>query len=102
MSQANQKEGKKRSQYSANVALAIVAGQVGCVTIIIVALALIAGLWLDNQFDTKPIFLASLLIASAPVTILLMLWIVRSATSRIKPVDTGKDMSPEDMNRGTN
>ena len=102
MSQTNQKEVKKRSNYSANVALAVVAGQVGCVTIIIVALALMSGLWLDKRFDTYPIFLASFLIATAPITIFIMLWIVRSATSRIKPVKANKEVSLEDVNRGTN
>ena len=102
MSQTNQKGGKNRIQYTANLALAVVASQVGCVTILIVALTLIAGLWLDNRFNTGPIFLATLLIASAPLTVIIMLWIVRSTTSRIKPVKPKKDISQEEINRGTN
>ena len=93
MSQTNPKEGKNRSQYTANLALAAVASQVGCVTILIVAITLIAGLWLDNRFDTSPIFLATLLIASVPVTIIIMLWIVRSVTARIKPSEGEKEKS---------
>jgi len=102
MSQTNQKERKNRTQYTTNLALAVVASQVGCVTILIVALTLIAGLWLDNRFDTSPIFLATLLIVSGPITVIIMLWIVRSTTSRIKPVEPKKDISQEEANRGTN
>jgi len=101
MSQTNHKEGKNRSQYTKNLALAAVAGQVGCVTLIIVIVALLAGLWLDNRFDTSPIFLAILLIASVPVTIVIMLWIVRFVTARIKPSTEHALESPrEEANRG--
>jgi hypothetical protein len=102
MSQMKPKEGKSRSQYTKNLALAAVAGQVGCVTLIIVLAALIAGLWLDSRFNTSPIFLAFLLIASVPVTVVLMLWIVRSVTARIKPSsDIVVESQQEESNRGT-
>ena len=102
MSQTNQEEGKNRTQYTANLALAVVASQVGCVTILLVAITMIAGLWLDNRFETSPIFLATLLLASVPVNVIIMLWIVRSATSRIKPIERKDDNSQEEANRGTN
>ena len=101
MSQTNPKEGKNRSQYTTNLAFAAVASQVGCITILIVAITLIVGLWLDNRFGTSPIFLATLLIASVPVTIIIMLWIVRSVTARIKPSEGEKEKSQEEANRGT-
>jgi F0F1-type ATP synthase assembly protein I len=103
MSQRSQKKGKSRSQYTANLALAAVASQVGCVTIVIVLIALLAGLWLDSRFGTSPIFLATLLIASVPLTVVTMLWIVRSVTSRIKPssqIETKE--TQEETYRGTN
>ncbi len=102
MSPTKHKEGKNRSQYRKNLALAAVAGQVGCVTLIIVVVALLAGLWLDNRLDTSPIFLATLLISSVPVTVIVMLWIVRSVTARIKPSSEGElEHSQEEANRGT-
>ena len=102
MSQTNHKEGKNRIQYTRNIALTAVAGQVGCVTLIIVLIALLAGLWLDNHFDTNPIFLATLLLASVPLTVIIMLWIVRSVTSRIKPSsDSEPKSSQEETDRGT-
>jgi F0F1-type ATP synthase assembly protein I len=101
MSQSEHKEGRDRKQYTANLALAAVASQVGCVTIVIVAISLILGLWLDNRFDTSPIFLATITIASVPVTVIIMLWIVRSVTARIKPSEGDKENSQEETNRGT-
>ena len=102
MGQLKIKEGKNRSRYTLNLALATVASQVGCVTIIIVLVAMLAGLWLDNRFDTKPIFMATLLIASVPVTVTIMLWIVRSVTSKIKPSHQDEtEQTQEEANRGT-
>ena len=73
----------KPARYAYNLTLAAVAGQVGCITVVIIALALLAGLWLDNQFGTRPLFLVGLLLASVPVTLITMFWVVRQATSRI-------------------
>ena len=98
----NNLKGKKGRRYSLNLALAAIAGQVGCVTIIIVLVALLAGLWLDNRYNTSPIFLATLMIASVPVTVIIMLWIVKSVTARIKPSSEGEKENPqEDAYRGT-
>ena len=80
--------------------LAAVAGQVGCITVFIIAIALLAGLWLDNQLGTRPLFLIGLLLASVPVTLITMFWVVRQATSRIKNESSSKQAS-EDQDRGT-
>jgi hypothetical protein len=64
--------------------LAGVAGQVGCLTLIIVLAAVFAGLWLDNQFNTRPVITLTLLVVSIPVSVLAMLYVVRLATSKIK------------------
>jgi len=102
MGQIKKKEGKNRSRYTLNLALAAMASQVGCVTIFIVLVALLAGLWLDNRFDTSPIFMATLLLASVPVTVVIMLWIVRSVISKIKsPHQDETEQTQEEANRGT-
>ena len=80
--------------------LAAVAGQAGCITVFIIAIALLAGLWLDNQLGTRPLFLIGLLLASVPVTLITMFWVVRQATSRIKNESSPKQAS-EDQDRGT-
>ena len=90
----------KPARYAYNLTLAAVAGQVGCITVFIIALALLAGLWLDNQFGTRPLFLVGLLLASVPVTLITMFWVVRQATSRIKNESSPKQAS-EDQDRGT-
>jgi F0F1-type ATP synthase assembly protein I len=74
-----------RVQYTFNMALAAVAGQVGCLTLAIIIVTLFGGLWLDSQFGTKPVFTVLLLVGSIPVVIILMFWVVRTATSKIKP-----------------
>ena len=80
---SNQPE-KDRAQYAFNLTLVAVAGQVGCLTLIVVLAALFGGLWLDSQFDTKPMFTVGLMILSVPVTLVAMFWVVRKATSRLE------------------
>jgi F0F1-type ATP synthase assembly protein I len=77
---------KDRRQYAYNLTLAAVAGQVGCLTLVIIFGALIAGLWLDRSFATKPLFTILFMLASMPVTLYLMFRVVQGATNRIKPV----------------
>ncbi len=69
------------------MAMASIAGQVGCLTLFIIFVALFAGLWLDHLFGTKPLFTLILLIGSVPVTLFLMFRVVKAATDRIKPVE---------------
>lgn len=95
-----QDEGDKRDrrQYTLNLALATVAGQVGFVTLFIIAIALVGGLALDNYLNTKPMFTVLFMIASVPVTVVLMFRIVRATTSRIKPSEKTESIM-EDKNR---
>ncbi|MBE0699199.1 MAG: AtpZ/AtpI family protein [Anaerolineaceae bacterium] len=75
---------KDRKRYWLNLTLAGAAGQVGCVTLVIILAAVLAGLWLDARFNTRPMFTAILLLASIPVSLAAMLFIVRLFTSKIK------------------
>jgi len=83
-------QGKDRFQYAMNLTLASIAGQVGCLTLVIIFVALFAGLWLDRYLETKPLFTIVLLIGSVPVTLFLMFRVVRAATSRIKPIQNSE------------
>lgn len=76
-------DGNRRSIFY-SVSLAAVVGQVGCLTLIIVLAALFGGLWLDNQFGTEPVITILLMVASVPVTLIMMFLVVKAATSRIK------------------
>ena len=78
----NQTE-KKKIQTTYNLTLAAVAGQVGCVTLIVILAALFGGLWLDNQFNTRPLFTVGLMIASIPFTLFVMFWVVKKATTKL-------------------
>ncbi len=91
----------KPARYALNLTLAAVAGQAGCITVVIIALALLAGLWLDNQFGTRPLFLVGLLLASVPVTLITMFWVVRQATSHIQNENSSPKLESEDQERGT-
>jgi F0F1-type ATP synthase assembly protein I len=90
-----------KKQYSLNMALAAITGQVGCLTIVIILLALLAGLWLDNRFDTSPWFTLALLIGSMPITLILMFRIARSITSRMvmTPPEENTPQKENDIDR---
>ena len=66
------------------LALAGLLGQVGCVTLIVIFAALGIGLWLDSQFDTRPVFTLVLVLGSVPVTIYLMVRIVLTGMARLQ------------------
>ncbi len=96
----DQKQPGDRTQYAFNLTLAAVAGQVGCLTLVIIFVALFGGLWLDSRLDTRPIFTLILLLGSVPVTLILMFWVVRKATSHIKPTTKQASDEPEEAHRG--
>jgi len=82
MSQTPSPNEKPRSPaYSIGYQSLAVGAKVGCLTILIVGIALMAGLWLDRTFSTKPVFTLILLLGSAPVSLFLTF---RVATSSIK------------------
>jgi hypothetical protein len=85
MSQRGDQTESDRVRSAMNLTLASVAGSVGCLTVLIIFLALFGGLWLDNQLQTRPTFTILFLIGSVPVTLVAMFWVVRQATGRIRP-----------------
>lgn len=93
MSSGSGEKTTKQNQSIFSWTLAIVVGQVGCLTIIIIFAALFLGIWLDNSFDTKPIFTVGLIIASIPVTLIAMLLVVRTATRRLTETETDNGKS---------
>ncbi|OGO38896.1 MAG: hypothetical protein A2W35_15425 [Chloroflexi bacterium RBG_16_57_11] len=68
---------------------AVIGGEVGCITLVIVLLAVFGGLWLDDLLGTRPLFTVGLVLASAPISLVLTFWVARRAinesnkTSRI-------------------
>ena len=89
---------ENRSNDRFNTILATVVGQVGCFTPIIILGALFAGLWLDRQFETKPLFTILFIVGSAPISVYVLYRIVRTATAKIK-IDKQVKNSEEDPDR---
>ena len=87
-----------RSNNRFNTILTTVVGQVGCLTPVILLGALFVGLWLDRQFETKPLFTILFIVGSAPVSIFVLYRIVRTATAKLK-TDNKVDQSEEDPDR---
>jgi hypothetical protein len=83
MSQDEDQSAQNRRKRLFVLALAAVSGQVGCITLIIILVALSLGLWLDSLFDSRPIFTTILMIVSIPVTLLTMILVVKKTTSHM-------------------
>ena len=85
-----QSDGNKQGRF--NTFLIVLVGQMGCLTLVVVALSVLAGLWLDNSLHTKPIFTLVLLLAGVPVSVLLMVYVGRKSLDRFKLQNaTGKN-----------
>lgn len=78
-------EPSKGKQTVNNVAMFSVAGQVGCVTVIIVFLALFAGIGLDKLLGTKPAFTILLILGSAPLSLFLTFRLAMRAVKNVTP-----------------
>ncbi len=87
--------GENRKELNQSMLLGAVVGQVGCLTLLIVLAALFGGLWLDGRFGTRPYITIILMIASVPVTLIVMFWIVRRTTARLQ-----KKQQPSDQKLG--
>ena len=92
MSQPDSGEPSRRQKLM-NLTLASVAAQVGCLTLVIVLAAVFGGIWLDGRFGTRPWFTLGLLLVSIPISLGVMLWVVRATVSKIKP-GTSKPQEP--------
>jgi F0F1-type ATP synthase assembly protein I len=67
-----------------NTLLVVMIGQVGCLTLVIILASVFGGLWLDNYFNTKPVFTLALLFAGIPVSVIVMLVVARKTLARLK------------------
>jgi len=94
----NSSDQNHRNQKIFNLTLASVAGLSGCLTLLVVLAAVFGGLWLDSIYGTKPILTLILVIVSIPVSMILMFWVARSATKRIKiQSEKGKHVDREEV-----
>lgn len=77
-----------RAIQTLNLALLGVVG-VGCLTVIVISVAVFAGLWLDSQFQTKPFITIILVLASVPITLYLIFRAVLSYVPRFQAITSG-------------
>jgi F0F1-type ATP synthase assembly protein I len=77
--------GDDRQQVVRNLALAGMVSQIGCVTVVIVIGALLAGLWVDKMMDTRPLFTILFLLGSIPVSLFLLVRIAFSTAAHLAP-----------------
>ncbi len=80
-------------QAAVSTALAALLGQVGCLTLMVISVALGAGLWLDGQFGTKPILTLVLVLGSIPLTLMMMVRVLTSGMARFR-TQTGSSSTP--------
>jgi MFS family permease len=59
--------------------------QVGVLTLGIVLISVFGGLWLDRLFGTKPLLTIFLVLASAPVSLTLTVWVAKRALNKKNP-----------------
>jgi hypothetical protein len=84
MNQTEQKPQKPATNiYTMGFTPMVVGGEVGCLTLIIVILALVVGLWLDRTFGTRPMFTIILLLGSAPFSLFLTFWVATRSIKRM-------------------
>jgi F0F1-type ATP synthase assembly protein I len=73
---------KDQKQIAQTALMAGVVGQVGCATVIVIAVALGAGFLLDRFLETRPIFTIIFLIGSVPVTLYTIVRVTMTAVNR--------------------
>ena len=79
----NRPDSKQQDEFRTAVTMTVV--WVAGLTLIIIFVALFAGILLDKILNSKPLFTVVLTIASIPVTIYATFRVVKSATNRIQP-----------------
>lgn len=69
--------------YVQNMALAAVAGQAGCASLVIILTALLLGLWLDGAVHAHGIITVLCLVGSVPFSLWVMVKIALGAVGRL-------------------
>ncbi len=77
-----QSDNKGRNTF--NIFLITVIGQMGCLAVLVIAVSILAGLWLDNFFHTKPVITLVLLLAGVPVSVFLMVFVARRSVAKLR------------------
>jgi len=65
--------------------------QAGCLSLAIALVAIAIGLWIDFRYDSAPCWTLSVLIGSAPFTLILVISIIRRALGKTRDESKTKD-----------
>lgn len=77
--------------------LAEAAAQIGCLTVVVILLALGTGIWLDSRLGTKPWFTLGLVLASIPVSLYMVVRMALSAARRAYPPEEQRGRGAEEQ-----
>jgi F0F1-type ATP synthase assembly protein I len=88
-------DSKKNRNNRTNLTIAILTGQVGVLTLVIVLAAVFGGMALDKVFGTRPWITIGLIIVSLPVSLFLMIFIARRAVRKLKTSVSGKTIEED-------
>jgi len=103
----NQNDSSKHNQIVSQLSftLALVIGQAGCVTLVIVILAVLAGLWLDKALGTRPTFTLILILGSIPVSLFTLVKVLKTALPKMEATTRESEQpvvtTTEDQDFGT-
>jgi hypothetical protein len=78
-----------------NLTISAMAGLAGFSTIVLVILALLAGLWLDSRLGVRGPCTIGLVLLSIPASLLVMLRIVLAAAKAVKPLAEPSDQGEQ-------
>ncbi len=98
---SNKQNDRKNPLNATTVLVAFLLTQVGCITLALVGGSLFGGLWLDQRFGTKPIITILLLLLSIPLSVIIMLFVVRKSTSKLQTEISSKKLKEEVKHIGT-
>ena len=75
---------------------------VGCLTVVVISVAIFAGLWLDSQFQTKPFITIILVLTSVPITLYLIFRVVLLYAPRFQALtsEASKSKAEEELSGG--
>jgi F0F1-type ATP synthase assembly protein I len=94
-------ESKPKASPSASMGRALAQGstigmQAGCISVVLVILALVLGLWLDQTFNTQHLFVLGLLLLSIPVSLAAMVYTVLRSTRSIRAKSSRETVKKEE------
>lgn len=82
-----------------NLWVAALAAQVGFLTLVIILAAVLGGLALDARLGTRPWLTIGLLLASIPISLVLMVVIARKTVARIRANHNGHAHEEEKLGK---